>query len=235
MFVAKFVNLIFFDFLLNFFGMKINRKTLLPLTITILLFAFIYVISQNISESTIREIVKNAGPFGVTVLIFLVWLTNIFAPLGAAPFIYAGFYLYGPKVTIYSYIAAFIASITNYWIARIWGEALVIKLVGEDSLKKLNKFAKTYGLKTLFITRIFLGQFHDVISYMFGLTNIKFYPYIIVSTLGTIPGSLLWFFIATKTNNPVTFMTVTVIITYGFLASYFLWIKLTKKDQTPAI
>lgn len=210
--------------------MKINNKTLLPLTITIILFVLIYTVSQNISENTIREIVENAGPFGVVVLIFLIWLTNIFAPLGAAPFIYAGFYFYGPKVTIYSYIAAFIASITNYWIARIWGKSLVTKLISEDNLKKVNKLAKNYGLKTLFVTRIFLGQFHDVISYLFGLTNIRFCPYIIVSTLGTIPGSLLWFFIATKTNNPITFMTITVIITYGFLTSYFLWIKLMKKD-----
>ncbi len=208
--------------------MKLNHKTLLPLTVTILLFTLIYTVSQNISENTIREIVKNAGPFGVVILIFLIWLTNVFAPLGAAPFIYAGFYLYGPKVTIYSYIAAFIASITNFWIARLWGQFLVTKLVGKDNFERVDKFAGNYGLKTLFITRIFLGQFHDIISYIFGLTSIKFYPYILVSTLGSIPGSLLWFFIATKTNNPVSFMTVTVIITYGFLASYFLWMKLTR-------
>lgn len=209
--------------------MKFNRKTLLPLGITAFLFGLIYTIGSSVPENTIQEIVGNAGSFGVIALIFLIWLTNIIAPLGAAPFIYAGFYLYGPVVTIYSYIAAFIASITNFWIARLWGRILVSRIVGNDNLEKVDKLAKDYGLKTLFVTRIFLGQFHDVVSYIFGLTNIKFHSYIVISTLGTIPGSLLWFFIATKANNPVTFMGATVIITYGFLASYFLWIKLAKK------
>lgn len=212
--------------------MKLSRKTLLPLCLTIFLFALIYTIGSSIPENTIQEIVGNSGPFGVIILIFLIWLTYIFAPLGAAPFIYAGFYLYGPTVTIYSYIAAFIASITNFWIARLWGRTLVSRLVGSDSLETVDNLAQNYGLKTLFVSRIFLGQLHDVVSYIFGLTNVKFNPYIIVSTLGTIPGSLLWFFIATKANNPITFMSLTVVITYGFLAGYFIWIKLTKKITT---
>ena len=209
--------------------MRVNRKSLLPAAITILLFALIYTIGSSIPDTTIQEIVGNAGPFGVIILIFLIWLTNIFAPLGAAPFIYAGFYLYGPTVTIYSYIAAFIASITNFWIARIWGRRLVTRFVGNENLEKVDKIAKNYGLKTLFVTRIFLGQFHDVISYLFGLTNVKFRQYIIVSTLGTIPGAILWYFIATKAGNPITFMSATVVITYGFLVTYFLWLKLNKK------
>ena len=208
--------------------MGINRKTLLLLAITVILFAAIYTVGSSIPEDIIQENVKSAGSFGIVLLIFFIWLTNIFAPLGAAPFIYAGFYLYGPTVTIYSYTAAFIASITNFWIARLWGQSIVVRLVGKENLEKVNGFAENHGLKTLFISRIFLGQFHDIVSYLFGLTNVKFYPYIIVSTLGTIPGSLLWFFIATKTNNPVTFMTATVIITYGFLASYIFWLKITK-------
>ncbi len=205
--------------------MRINRKIVTSLTITVVLFALIYAIGSSIPENTIREIVRNAGPFGIIVLIFLIWLTNIFAPLGAAPFMYAGFYLYGSNVIIYSYIAAIIASVTNFWIARWWGRPLVTQLTGSDGLAQLDKLIKNYGLKTLFISRVFLGQLHDVISYMFGLTNIKFKPYIIVSTLGTIPGSLLWLAIAVKINNPVTFMAVTVVITYVLLACYLLWLK----------
>lgn len=194
-----------------------------------LLFLLIYLVGSNIPEATIREVVKSAGPFGIVLLIFLIWVSNVFAPLSATPFLFAGFYLYGPIVTVYSYVAAFIASITNYWIARIWGRSVVIKLVGEDNLKKVDLLASSYGLQTLFIVRVFLGQFHDVASYLFGLTKIKFYPYLIVSTLGTIPGGLLWYFISTKINNPVTFTIFTFILAYAFLAGYFLWAKITKK------
>lgn len=209
--------------------MKINRKAFLPLTVTILLFVLLYVVGASISEVAIRQFIANTEPFGALTLVLLIWLTYVFAPLGATPFYFAGFYLYGSQVILLSYVAAIIAAVTNFWIARLYGRSIVVRLVGKDSLVKVEKLTQNHGLRTLFVSRIFLGMFHDVVSYFFGLTNIKFTPYFVVSIFSTIPGGLLWYYVSTKISNPTVFTAFSFAFAYVFLGSYFLGSKIAKK------
>lgn len=184
--------------------MKIHKKTLLPSLFIIIFCLVIYLIGTRVPEHTIREIIKNAGPWGVIILILFFLLSNIVAPLSGSPFLYAGFYSYGQTVVFYAFIAAIIASITNFWIARIWGRPFVEKLAGKDGLSKIDSLTKNYGIQTLFIFRLFLKEFHDVISYAFGLSNLKFMPYFIVSTLGMIPATIVWYYISLQINNSLS-------------------------------
>lgn len=208
-----------------------HRKSYLPLTFLIFLFLGMYYIGTRVPEATIREFIKNAGSSGVFILILLLWLTNVVAPLSGSPFLYAGFYMYGQTTVVYAFIAAIIASISNFWIAKIWGRSLVEKLAGVNGLKKVDDLSKNYGKQTLFIFRLFLKEFHDVISYAFGLTNMKFGTYIIVSTLGMIPATVIWYLIALKIKDPLTFTAVSWIIAYLSLTTYILWIKIIKKKR----
>lgn len=206
----------------------INKKTY-PLIIIVVIFLVIYLVGSRIPEETIRLFVEKAGPFGPLLIIFLLWSTNIVAPLSAAPFLFAGFYLFDKMVIVYSLTAAFFASITNFWIAKIWGRRVVEKLAGTDGLKKIDYLAENYGPKTLFIFRLILWGYHDVISYAFGLTKINFTQYLIISTLGTIPGSLLWYFLSSKITNAVTFTVVNFAIACVCLIAYVFWSKITKR------
>ncbi|MDO8570670.1 MAG: VTT domain-containing protein [Candidatus Daviesbacteria bacterium] len=208
-----------------------TKKNYLPLIITGILFLIIYFIGINIPSETIKNIVENAGIFGPVVLIFLIWITNVFAPLGAVPFFFAGFYLYGETIIIYATIAAILATISNFWIAKIWGRKLVIKLLGIENLEKIDKLTDNYGYQTLFIIRIFLGSFHDIISYIFGLTKIKFIPYFIISFIGMIPGTLLWYYLSSKIQNPLIFTILTFGIAYLLLSLYILGLKIFKKEK----
>lgn len=211
--------------------MKFFNKKTYPLIVVIFLFVLFYIIGSKIPEETIRDFVTKAGPFGPILLIFLFWSSNIIAPLSGAPYLFAGFYLFGKMVIVYALVASFIASISNFWISRIWGRKVVEKLAGLDGLNKIDKLAQNHGPKTLFIFRLVLWQYHDVISYAFGLTKIGFRKYLLISTIGTIPGSLLWYLLSFKVTNPVTFTILTFGIACICLMSYILWAKLKKKRQ----
>jgi len=212
--------------------MKIHRKNYLPLVIVGTLFLLIFMIGLKVPEETIRRIISNAGSFSIVVFIFLSWLTYVVAPFSETPFLFAGFYLFGQTVVIYHFIAAFIASITNFWIAKIWGRSLVERLAGHDSLKKIDKLANTYGLRTLFIFRVvLLGKFSDVISYAFGLTSIQFTPYLVVSTIGMIPGTVIWYYLSSKVGSALIFTTLTLGIAYVSLTLYIIWTKILKMPQ----
>jgi len=213
--------------------MKIHHKSYLPLGIIVILFVVMYLIGSKVPETTIREMIKNAGSFGVVVLILLFWVTNVIAPLSGSPFLYAGFYMYGQAVVFYAFIAAVIASVTNFWIARVWGRNLVKKLAGADGLKKVDDLSQNYGKQTLFIFRLFLKEFHDVISYAFGLTKMDFSSYFLISTLGMIPATLIWYFISLQIHNPLTFTAISWIIAYVSLTTYILWLKYFGKKSKP--
>lgn len=212
--------------------MKYITKNNYPLIVIILLFIIIYFIGSTIPEKTIRDFVENAGIFGPVLIIFLFWITNLIAPVSGSPLLFAGFYLFGKEVIVYSLIASFIASITNFWVSRMWGRTVVERLAGVEGLDRIDKLADDHGPKTLFMFRLVLWQYHDVISYVFGLTKIGFRQYLLISTIGTIPGALLWWFLASKITNPAIFTILTFGIAAICLASYVCWIKFKKKQSS---
>jgi len=208
---------------------KLFSKNHIPVIIGTAFLLLLYLTITSIPETHIQEIITNSGVNGILLLIFFIWLTNIIAPLSGTPFLLVGFYLYGPSVVIYAGIAAFLASISNFWIARLYGRKIVTKIVGIKTIQKIDRLTTNYGLPALFIIRVFLNPFHDIISYLFGLTPIKFLPYLMVSTLGAIPGTLIWYVLSSTIKNPLVFTISTLSLSYVFLSIYIVWVKFIKK------
>ena len=194
--------------------MKFFPKTYTPLFFIVVVSLAMALVGRIVPEDTIRSVMHDAGSWGVVLLIFCLWITNVVAPLSGSPFLFAGFYLYGQISVFYAFIAAVIASISNFWIARIWGRGIVVKLAGEESLKKIDHLSKNYGVQTLFVFRLFLKEFHDVISYAYGLTNISFKDYFMVSTAGMIPATVVWYAISLTIRNPITFTIMSWLMAY---------------------
>src|SRR3989344_5999503 len=129
---------------------KLTSKKIYPLLITVLLFLSIYLLGKSIPQENIRSFITGAGPSAPLVWIILSFLTYIIAPLSGAPVLFVGFYAFGNTVVIYNVIATFLASITNFYIARTWGKALVGKFVGRENMKEVDKLTKQYGFMMLF-------------------------------------------------------------------------------------
>ncbi|MDP3998622.1 MAG: VTT domain-containing protein, partial [bacterium] len=138
--------------------------------------------------------------------------TNVIAPLSGTPLIFTGFYAFGSTVVFLMTIADFIASITNFWIAKRWGRSLVKKFVGQENIAKADRFTRSYGLLTLLLLRFFQGGVGDFISYAAGLTSMRFTPYLIISTAGMIPRTVLWYFLALHVKSPVVFTALTLLL-----------------------
>lgn len=174
--------------------MKGRLKDLYPyLFIFIFVSLIIFLLGSKVSSDEISEVVQKAGVFGPLLYILIFASTHVIAPLSGTPVFFAGFGLFGDKIQIYTYLATMLSAIVNFWISRIWGRDLVKKLAGKD-LEKIDEFTKDYGIKSLIFLRVFQGHLVDFISYAYGLTNIKFTPYIIVSALAPIPWLLFWQF-----------------------------------------
>lgn len=173
--------------------MRAKDKKIIFLIAVLLAVSFlIYWLGTAIKGEDIADFIEETGFWAPVVFIILTAFTYIVAPISGIPLWFAGYLLFGSKFQIYTYLAAILGATANFWIARRWGRRWVTRLVGAKNMEKVDGFAVEHGIKSLILLRFFAGSFHDFISYAYGLTNIKFTPYILISALGGIPWLLLW-------------------------------------------
>ncbi|MDO8488014.1 MAG: VTT domain-containing protein [bacterium] len=146
---------------------------------------------RKVGSEAIQQAIVDSGYWGPIIYIALRLVTHIVAPISGTPIIIAGLLAFGKWVIVYDYIVAATSGFTNFWIARIFGRNLVIKVVGREAMNKIDQIATHEGVKVLIIMRLFLGAFVDFISYAAGLTNIKFRPYYLITLLAPLPYTLI--------------------------------------------
>ena len=171
----------------------------------------INILSYYFPKEEVEKLIEDAGILAPIVYIFLHLLTYIFAPVSGTSVTAIGFFLFGAKVVIYSYITVVLSAITNFCIARRGGVRIVENLVGKDALDKYIGFVNDHGYTTLTLSRVFLFGFSDITSYFAGLSKMKFTPYMLISILASIPGTVIMYIISSMAT------TVTEFVVYGFL------------------
>lgn len=211
----------------------ILKKYWLSLLLILLGGLFVYYFGNKISPDEITSFVMKAGIFGPVIYILAMTLTFVIAPLSGSPIFFAGFVLFGKNFQLLIYIAAVIGATVNFWIARIWGRKIVVKMVGEKNMDKVDEFTKDYGITTLIFLRVFQGNLMDFISYAFGLTKIKFLPYLLVTLLSPLPYLLFWqLYVIPRVQNLRDLAVWQFGILIPILAiSGFLYVKFKKKNQ----
>ena len=213
---------------------KLNWQSRLILLAIFAITLLLYFLGKQISQETIRTFMESTGPWAPAVWMLAHQISYILAPISGFPFLVVGFYLFGDKTIIYNYIVVISGSSINFLIAKRWGRPIVRKLMGEDSLEKIDKFAKEYGVGALFAARLFLIGLGDYISYAYGLTPIKYSTFISISAVAVIPGYLLWYFAASQTNGIEQFLGISVALTFVafwiFVGGGYFWRKWKSKN-----
>jgi len=145
------------------------------------------------SVDTIREWVNSWGILSPLVFVFLqIIQVVIFIIPGEVPQI-AGGYLFGFFWgIILSTIGIAIGSAINFYLARFLGLPFVEALLPHKSLLKMRKLISgTRSALVYFIIFLIPGIPKDVIAYVAGLSNIKFWVFIVISSGGRLLGLIL--------------------------------------------
>lgn len=215
------------------FKKNLTKKNLAYLVLFVVACILIYFLSKKIQVQEVVVVVRKAGVWGPVILILLLASTFIFAPLSSTPFFIAGYLLFDKNIQIFNYLAAMLAAGVNFWIARLWGRQIVIKMTGEKNMEKVDRLVVNSGLKSLIFLRVFQLQMHDVISYTSGLTKINFWPYFLVSVLAPIPWTALWYFVIfNRINNLAEFLVWFNLSYLPFWAISFLLVIWWKKKAS---
>lgn len=184
-------------------------RIILPTLIALLA---IYLLGRIIPRESAIHLIDQAGPYGPIVFMLLTLSTFVLAPLSGSPLTLIGFYAFDRDVVIYTAIATYSSFFINFWIARRFGRPLVLKVVGEDDMKRVDHLIKDYGVITLFFLRLLQGSLDDFISYAAGLTDMGFKPYILVSTIAFLPSTFIWYVLALHSTNPGTFLLMSWVL-----------------------
>ncbi|WAC07738.1 MAG: TVP38/TMEM64 family protein [Thermodesulfobacteriota bacterium] len=136
--------------------------------------------------------IKSFHPYDELVFISLQILQVIVAPIPGELTGIIGGYLYGSFFgTIYSTIGLTLGSWLAFALARMFGLPLVEKTVKPEIIQKYDYVMKHQGILVSFFLFLVPGFPKDYICYLMGLSHMRIWTFLTVSTIGRLFGTTL--------------------------------------------
>lgn len=159
--------------------------------------AFVYVkygaeIFSKDAAKEILQVLRSHRSESLAILIIIQAVQVIVCILPGQPIQIAGSYMFGiPGAMITSLVGAAIGVMVSFVISRLLGRSALQVLFGEDRIEYYSeKLNSSRGLLIVFLVYLIPGIPKDLMSYAAGISEIRFVPFIIVSTVGRAPGMM---------------------------------------------
>lgn len=146
-----------------------------------------------------KLLLKSKGKIAVFIILFLQIFQVIIAFIPSDIInISAGYILGAPFGFIIAYSGLIIGTIIAFYISRLFGKKIVVKLVKKDTLDKISKKVdSSLSIPNIFILSIIPFMPRDILVYALGLTDINPKKFLIPYSIARIP----LVFILTFTGN----------------------------------
>lgn len=188
-----------------------QQKTLIKATIFLFLVALIFLLSvygsqalsvlgfwgENLGKfytekKSFAEFLTSLGLYSPIFFILLQALQVVISPIPGELTGIVGGYIYGATLGfIFSTLGLALGSLAAFELARILGRAFVEKFVNQNLLKKFEFLKSDAGATLCFLLFLIPGFPKDVLCYMLGLSRMKLTTFLVLSTLGRMPGTFL--------------------------------------------
>lgn len=144
------------------------------------------------NQDKLINFIDSFHPFDEIVFMSLQILQVVFAPIPGEVTGFIGGYIYGPILgTLYSTIGLVIGSWIAFILARFLGLPFVEKAVKPEILKKYDFILEHKGALVAFILFLIPGFPKDFLCYIMGLSHMRLWTFLVVSTLGRLFGTIL--------------------------------------------
>lgn len=141
-------------------------------------------------EEFLQTMVQSYGSLGLMAVMII---QTIIAPIPSEALIMfagvIGISLF--NIVIFGGLGLIIGSVIAFYIARLGGKPIVIKMIGEKWLNRVDRWVEKNGTAAIFFTRLIPIIPFDLISYMAGITKLQFKYYLIATVFGAFPRSLI--------------------------------------------
>jgi uncharacterized membrane protein YdjX (TVP38/TMEM64 family) len=140
----------------------------------------------------LKSTLKAAGPLAPLAFILIQALQVVFAPIPGEATGFIGGYLFGaPLGLLYSIIGLTLGSAGAFLIARWLEEHYVKRWIPTEILQKFDFLMERQGALVSFILFIFPGFPKDFLCFVLGLSRMPFKLFLLICTVGRIPGTLM--------------------------------------------
>ena len=140
----------------------------------------------------LKGFISSFGPYSPIAYILLQVMQVVIAPIPGGAIEFLGGYLFGAKSGfLYSMIGLLLGSWLAFSLARIFEKVAVEKFVSEETRNKFDYLIEHQGVILSFILFLIPGFPKDALCYILGLTPMHLGIFLIISTIGRIPGTLM--------------------------------------------
>jgi uncharacterized membrane protein YdjX (TVP38/TMEM64 family) len=144
------------------------------------------------SRTRVSAYIASFGPASHLAFVGLQILQVLVAPIPGELTGLIGGCLFGTQAGfIYSTIGLTFGSWLAFMIARVFGLPLVRRFVGKETIDKFDYLMEHKGALFSFIFFLIPGLPKDYFCYLLGLSPMHVVTFLVVSTVGRIPGTLL--------------------------------------------
>jgi uncharacterized membrane protein YdjX (TVP38/TMEM64 family) len=143
--------------------------------------------SAEIDAEPFRDWVEGLGVFGPIVFILVMAASTLFAPIPNVPVFIAAGLAWGPVLgTVYSLAGLMIGSTAAFWLARRLGRRWLPRLIGARQAERIDELADSMGGRVLFLARMLPVVNFDWLSFVAGVTSIRYWVFAVASFFGMI-------------------------------------------------
>lgn len=199
---------------------KTTSKKLILLGIIIICFLVYFLVPQiknpiddgvntlfSLNLEKVIAYIRSYGTFAMIISFFLMILQSIISPIPAFLITLANASIFGwVKGAILSWTSSMVGAALCFYIARILGQDIVQKIIGEKALKSTNHFFEKYGKHTILVCRLLPFVSFDIVSYAAGLTNISFIHFFVATGIGQLPATIVYSYLGQLTGSAKTLM-----------------------------
>ena len=140
----------------------------------------------------LKKIILSYGAYAPVAYMLVQVVQVVVAPIPGGAIEFLGGYLFGVKLGFfYSMIGLFFGSSLAFTLARIFEKVAVEKFVSPETRKKFNYLIGHQGVILSFILFLIPGFPKDALCYILGLTSMHLGIFLLISTIGRIPGTLM--------------------------------------------
>jgi len=140
----------------------------------------------------IKKFIFKFGLWAPAVFILFQFLQVLLAPFPGEATGFIGGYLFGAFLGfLYSSMGLIVGSWLNFFIGRYVGKRYVRKLISRKIFDRFEPLLKRQGVIVLFVLFVFPGFPKDYLCLFLGLTTLPMKVFIIISSFGRMPGTLM--------------------------------------------
>lgn len=196
----------------------------------------IFDIPTSFDAEPFQDWVKDRGILGPFAFILVMALSVLFAPIPNIPIFIAAGLAWGTLLGfVYSMAGMMLGSVMAFYASRVLGRRYLPRLIGRKMADRIDGMVDTFGGRVVFWARMLPVVNFDWISFVAGMTAIRFMPFFVYSFLGMLLPTFVGVAAGDSLGKDIR-LTVALIAFWVFgiavSAAYF-WRRRRRSSSTP--